>query len=117
MLILSELLLEMLPANSENIFLKCTGKYEINRGELIKPDWETSHLTINLNGFGSSIEDKGINKKGITSIGRDSYTIIHRDKSNRITSKYKVNRTYGNYTVTYPQLGKKLIGTCQKGRG
>ena len=38
-------------AKSDEIFLKCTGKYEIDRGALIKPDWEISYLTINLDGL------------------------------------------------------------------
>ena len=42
-------------AKSEEIFLKCTGKFEINRGKLIKPDWETSYLRINLDGIKSFI--------------------------------------------------------------
>ena len=104
-------------AKSHEIFLKCTGKYEINRGELIKPDWETSHLTINLDGLISYIYEKGTKKKGRTLIRRNSYTITHRDNSNRIKAKYKINGTHGNYEVHYPLLNRTLIGTCQKSRG
>mgnify|MGYP001347849661 CR=1 FL=1 len=104
-------------AKSEQIFLKCTGKYEINRGELIKPDWETSHLTINLDGLISYIDEKGTKKKGRTSIRRNSYTITHRDNRNRIKTKYKIDGKFGNYIVNQPQINRTLIGTCQKGRG
>ena len=104
-------------AKSHEIFLKCTGKFEINRGELIKPDWETSYLTINLDGLISSIDDKGIQKEGRTSIYGDSYRITHRDNRNRIKTKYNVNGKYGTYIVDYPQINRTLIGTCQKGRG
>ena len=102
---------------SEEIFLKCTGKFEINRGELIKPDWETSYLTINLDGLISSIDDKGIQKQGRTSIYGDSYRITHRDNRNRIKTRYNVNGKYGTYIVNYPQRNRTLIGTCQKSRG
>ena len=104
-------------ANSEEIFLKCTGKYEINRGELIKPDWETSYLTINLDGLTSFIDDKGIKREGRTLLRRNSYTITLRDSNNRIQTKYKINGTHGTYFVDYPQQNKTLIGTCQKSRG
>ena len=105
------------PTRSEEIFLKCTGKFEINRGELIKPDWETSYLTINLDGLTSSVDDKGIQKEGRTSISFDSYRITHRDNRNRIKAKYNVNGKYGTYIVDYPQINRTLIGTCQKSRG
>ena len=104
-------------AKSEEIFLKCTGKYEINRGELIKPDWETSFLTINLDGLISQVVDKSTKKEGRTSIRRNTYTITHRDSRNRIKTKYKIHDTYGTYIVEQPQLNRTLIGTCQKGRG
>ena len=32
-------------AKTEELHLKCTGNFEINRGELIKPDWELSYIT------------------------------------------------------------------------
>ena len=102
---------------SHELFLKCTGKFEINRGELIKPDWETSYLTINLHELQSYIDDNGIKKAGITMIKREKYTITHRDNNNRIKTKYKINADQGNYTVDYPQRNRTLIGTCQKGRG
>ena len=102
---------------SEEIFLKCTGKFEINRGKLIKPDWEISYLTINLNGIKSFINYKGVKEEGRTLIRRNTYTITHRDKSNRIKAKYKINGTYGNYVVDFPKSNRTLIGTCQKGRG
>tara|TARA_B100000965_G_C19555552_1_gene742008 strand:- start:574 stop:912 length:339 start_codon:yes stop_codon:yes gene_type:complete len=102
---------------SDELFLKCTGKFEINRGELIKPDWETSYLTINLHGLKSYIDDNGIKKTGMTMIKREKYTITHRDNSNRISTKYKIDGIHGNYLVDYPQQNRTLIGTCQKGRG
>tara|TARA_Y100001968_G_C19399896_1_gene740418 strand:- start:29 stop:466 length:438 start_codon:yes stop_codon:yes gene_type:complete len=111
------LLLPLQQSRSEEIFLKCTGKYEINRGALIKPDWETSYLTINTNGLISTIDEKGIKKVGKTLIRRNLYTIKHRDNRKRIKNIYKINRTYGTYTVEYPQRSRTLIGTCQKGRG
>tara|TARA_Y100001968_G_scaffold236316_1_gene219560 strand:+ start:337 stop:774 length:438 start_codon:yes stop_codon:yes gene_type:complete len=104
-------------AKSEELFLKCTGKYEINRGELIKPDWEASYLEINLDGLISYIYDKGTKKKGRTLIRRNSYTITHRDNRNRVKTKYKIYSTYGTYIVNQPQINRTLIGTCQKGRG
>ena len=102
---------------SEEIFLKCTGKYEINRGPLIKPDWETSYFTINLDGLMSNINEKGIKKEGRTMVRRNSYTITHRDKTNRIKNIYKINGIHGTYSVEFPQIYRTLIGTCQKGRG
>tara|TARA_Y100001968_G_C19096128_1_gene590224 strand:+ start:51 stop:407 length:357 start_codon:yes stop_codon:yes gene_type:complete len=111
------LLLPTQLAKSEEIFLKCTGKFEIDRGELIKPDWETSYLTINLEGLKSTIYDKGIKKEGRTLIRRDSYTITYRDKNKRTKTIYKVHGTQGTYMVDYPQSKRTLIGTCQKGRG
>tara|TARA_Y100001968_G_scaffold301831_1_gene314525 strand:- start:1098 stop:1535 length:438 start_codon:yes stop_codon:yes gene_type:complete len=111
------LLLPNEKANSEEISLKCTGKFEINRGELIKPDWETSFLTINNHGLKSRIVEKGIKKEGRTLISPSSYTITHRDNSYRIKSRYKIHRTLGTYIVDYPQRNRTLIGTCQKGRG
>ena len=104
-------------ANSKEIFLTCTGKFEINRGELIKPDWETSYLTINLDGSKSFINDKGIKKVGSTVINSKTFTITERDNSNRVKTKYKIDGTHGNYVVDYPQRNRTLIGTCQKGRG
>ena len=117
-LLLSGMLL--LPAQqtrSEEIFLKCIGKFEINRGPLIKPDWESSYLTINLDGLKSTIDDKGIKKEGRTFIRRNRYTITHRDNRNNIKNIYKINETHGTYIVEYPQRNRTLIGTCQKGRG
>ena len=104
-------------SNSEEIYLKCTGNYEVNRGALIKPDWETSYLTINLDGLNSTIVDKGIKKKGSTHIRRNLYTIKFKDKKNILRNIYKINENYGTYIVEYPQIDRTLIGTCQKGRG
>ena len=118
LILLSGLLI--LPAQetrSEEIFLKCIGKFEINRGALIKPDWETSYLTINLNGLKSTIDDKGIKREGRTLIRRNSYTITQRDNRNRVKNIYKINEKYGTYSVESPQRYRTLIGTCQKGRG
>tara|TARA_B100001250_G_C19787252_1_gene784767 strand:+ start:1001 stop:1435 length:435 start_codon:yes stop_codon:yes gene_type:complete len=109
-------LLTIQKANTDELFLKCTGKFEINRGELIKPDWETSYLRINLNGLKSTIEDKGIKKEGRTLIRRNSYTITHRDNS-RIKTKYQIQANHGNYKVDDLQRNRTLIGTCEKGRG
>ncbi|WP_269624903.1 hypothetical protein [Prochlorococcus marinus] len=111
------LLLPLQQSKSEEIFLKCIGKYEINRGALIKPDWETSYLTINLDGLISTIDEKGIKKEGRTLIRRNSYTITDRDNRNRVKNIYKINGTHGTYTVESPQSNRTLIGTCQKGRG
>ena len=118
LLLLSGLLLVPLQqTRSEEIFLKCVGKYEINRGALIKPDWETSYLTINLDGLISTIDDKGIKKEGRTLIRRNSYTITQRDNRNSVKKIYKINEKHGIYSVESPQRNRTLIGTCQKGRG
>ena len=116
-LFIGVLLLPLQQTRSEEIFLKCTGKYEINRGALIKPDWETSYLTINLDGLISTIDVKGIKKQGRTLIRRNLYTITHRDNRNNIKNIYKINGTHGTYTVESPRMNRTLIGTCQKGRG
>tara|TARA_Y100001968_G_C19343020_1_gene710549 strand:+ start:331 stop:768 length:438 start_codon:yes stop_codon:yes gene_type:complete len=111
------ILLPIQRTRSEEIFLKCIGKFEINRGALIKPDWETSYLKINLDGLISTINDKGIKKEGRTFIRRNTYTITQRDNRNRVENIYKINGTHGTYTVKYPQSNRTLIGTCQKSRG
>ena len=111
------LLLPLQETRSEEVFLKCIGKFEINRGALIKPDWETIYLSINLNGLKSTIHDKGVKTKGRTLIRRNSYTITHRDNKNNIKNIFKINRTHGNYIVDSPQTNRTLIGTCQKSRG
>ena len=111
------LLVPLQQTRSEVIFLKCIGKYEINRGALIKPDWETSYLTINLNGLISTIDEKGIKKEGRTLIRRNSYIITHRDNRNSVKDIYKINGNHGTYSVESPQRNRTLIGTCQKGRG
>tara|TARA_Y100001968_G_scaffold331653_1_gene387005 strand:+ start:2633 stop:3070 length:438 start_codon:yes stop_codon:yes gene_type:complete len=103
--------------NSEEIFLKCSGQFEINRGELIRPDWETSFIRINLDGLKSIVNEKGIVKEGRTKFRRNSFTITSRDRWNSINAKYKINRKLNIYQVDYPQSNRKLIGTCQKGRG
>ena len=104
-------------ANSEEIILKCTGKYEVNRGKLIKPDWETSYLTISLNGLISYIDHKSKRKEGRTLIRRNSYTITYRDKRNILKTKYKIHGTHGTYLVEHFDQNRTLIGTCQKGKG
>ena len=111
------LLVPLQQTRSEDIFLKCVGKYEINRGALIKPDWEMSYLTINLDRLISTIEDKGIKKEGRTLIRRNSYTITQRDTRNSVRNIYKINANHGTYSVESPQRNRTLIGTCQKGRG
>ena len=102
---------------SDEIFLSCTARFEINRGELIKPDWETIYLKINVDELKSYIDDKGIKKEGNTKIRGNTYIITHKNRNNKIESKYKINGTHGNYKVEYPQRNRALIGTCQKGRG
>ena len=104
-------------ARSGEIHLICTGKFELNRGRLIKPDWETTYLSINLDGIMSSIDDGFSVKKGRTLNRRGSYYITHRDKNRRVNAKYSVNKKHSNYSVDYPQKNKVLIGTCEKGRG
>ncbi len=116
-LISGVLLLPLKETRSEDMFLKCIGKFEINRGPLIRPDWETIYLTINLDGLKSTIDDKGIKTKGRTLIRRNSYTITQRDNTNRIKNIFKINGTHRNYMVISPQRNRTLIGTCQKGRG
>ena len=111
------LLVPLQQTRSEELFLKCVGKYEINRGALIKPDWETSYLTINQDGLISTIDDKGIKKEGRTIIRRNSYTITHRDNTNSVKNIYKINGKHGTYSVESPQKNRTLIGVCQKGRG
>ena len=111
------LMVPLQKTRSEDLFLKCVGKYEINRGALIKPDWETSYLTINLDGLISTIYDKGIKKEGRTLIRRNSYIITHRDNRNSVKNIYKINGNHGTYSVESPQRNRRLIGTCQKGRG
>ncbi len=103
-------------AKSDVVNLKCTGKFEINRGELIKPDWEISYFKVNLDGLKSTVEDQGIKKEGKTLIRKNNYTILYRDNK-KIKTKYKINSTYGTYIVEYPKSNRTLIGTCQKGRG
>ncbi len=111
------LLLPLQKIRSEEIYLKCIGKFEINRGALIKPDWETSYLKINLDGLISTIDDKGIKKEGRTLIRRNSYTITHRDNKNNVKNIYKINGPLGTYIFESPQRNRTLIGTCQKARG
>ena len=110
-------LLPLSQAKSDEVFLECTAMFEINRGELIKPDWEISYITINQDRLKSIIYDKGIKKEGSTIFRRGSYTIKYRDLSKRIKTKYKIHATHSTYIVKYPQINKTLIGTCQKGRG
>tara|TARA_Y100001968_G_scaffold307740_1_gene325833 strand:+ start:412 stop:849 length:438 start_codon:yes stop_codon:yes gene_type:complete len=110
-------LLPFQQAKSEEIFLECIGIYEINRGPLIKPDWETSYLRINLSGMISTIDDQSGVKKGRTSISGKSYRITYRDSKNNIENIYKINKTYGTYILEYPKRNKTLIGTCQKSKG
>tara|TARA_Y100001968_G_scaffold226082_1_gene208869 strand:- start:2019 stop:2369 length:351 start_codon:yes stop_codon:yes gene_type:complete len=116
-LISGVLLLPLQQTRSEELFLKCTGKYEINRGALIKPDWETSYITINLDGLISIIDAGGLKKEGRTKLRRNSYTITHRDIKKKVKHIYKINETHGIYTFKNPQKKRTLIGTCQKGRG
>ncbi len=115
--LLTTSLLPLQEIRSEEIFLKCIGKFEINRGPLIKPDWETVYLTVNLNGLKSRIEKRGIQTKGRTLIRRNSYTITHRDNRNSVINIYKIHATNGTYVVESPKRNRTLIGNCQKGRG
>ena len=102
---------------SDEIFLKCIGKFEINRGSLIKPDWEKTYLKINRDGLISTIDNSGIIREGRTIKRRNSYIISYRDIRNRLKEKYEINIKYGTYRVSHPQNKRILIGTCQKGRG
>ena len=110
-------LLPLQQARSEEIFLECTGIYEINRGPLIKPDWETSYIRINLNGLMSTVNDQGDIKKGRTSINGKSYRVTLRDNKNKIKNIYKINEKHGTYIFKNPKRNRTLIGTCQKSRG
>ena len=111
------LLLPLQQTRSEEIFLKCIGKYEIDRGALIKPDWETSYLSINLDGLISTIYEKGVKKVGRTLIRRNSYIITQRDKRNSVKNIYKINSKHGTFIIESPKSNRTLIGSCQKGRG
>ncbi len=104
-------------AKSEEINLICTGKFEIDRGRLIKPDWETTYLSINLDGLISKINNGLIIKEGRTIKRRGSYYITQRDKNRKVKSKYSINKILGIYSVEYPQTNRILIGNCEKGRG
>ena len=104
-------------SRSKELFLKCIGKYELNRGALINPDWEISYIKINLDGLMSVIDYKGKEKKGRTLIRQNSYTITQRDDRNIVKNIYRINRKYLNYTFESPKRNRTLIGTCQKGRG
>ena len=103
-------------AKSDEINLKCIGKFEINRGELIKPDWEISYFKINTIRLNSTIDDEGIRKEGKTLIRGNNFTITYKDNNN-IKTKYKINSTHGTYLVEYLKSNRTLIGTCQKARG
>ncbi len=104
-------------AKSEEIYLKCTGKFELNRGILIKPDWETNYLSINTEGLISKIKEPFSTIKGRTRYRRGSYYITHRDENRRVKAKHSVNSKMGIYSVEYPQENRILIGNCEKGRG
>tara|TARA_Y100001978_G_C23479229_1_gene330780 strand:- start:190 stop:621 length:432 start_codon:yes stop_codon:yes gene_type:complete len=104
-------------AKSDEIFLMCTGKYEINRGPLIKPDWETTYIKLNLNGLVSTVNNKGDMRRGTTVSKGDSYIITYKDSRNMLENIYKINRKYATYTVEFPKINRTLIGTCQKSRG
>ena len=116
-LLLSLGLVQIQQAKSEEILLECTGTYEINRGPLIKPDWETSYLRINLKGLISTVDDQGGIKKGTTSISGNSYRVTHRDDNNKIENIYKINKKYATYIVENSKTNRTLIGTCQKSKG
>jgi len=104
-------------SRSEEIYLTCSGKFEINRGALIKPDWEIMNLIIKLDGLKSTIVDEEIKTEGRTFIRRNNYTIRQRDNRNKVKKIYNINLTYGTFKVEYPQINRTLIGTCEKGRG
>ena len=116
-LLSGSILLTFQQARSNEIYLKCIGKYEIDRGALIKPDWETSYLKINLDGLISKISDKGIKKEARTLNKGNYYIITHSSNKNNLINVYKINKTHNTFTVKYPQKNRTLIGTCQKGRG
>merc|ERR1712167_401735 len=92
-------------AKSEEIHLICVGNFEINRGPLIKPDWQRSHLTMNLEGIlrtpSTLVYEGGFPKKGRTLYINGSYHIAHLGKEEEVLTEYIVNLTNGNYSVNY----------------
>ena len=105
-------------AKSEEIHLICVGNFEINRGPLIKPDWQRSHLTMNLEGIlrtpSTLVYEGSFPKEGRTTYINGSYHIAHLGKEEEVLTEYIVNLTNGNYSVNYPKNGRMLIGTCRK---
>ena len=105
-------------AKSEEIHLICVGNFEINRGPLIKPDWQRSYLTMNLEGIlrtpSTLVYEGSFPKKGRTIYINGSYHIDHLGKEEEVLTEYIVNLTNGNYSVNYPKNGRMLIGTCRK---
>ena len=105
-------------AKSEEIHLICVGNFEINRGPLIKPDWQTIYLTMNIEGIlrtpSTMVYEGSFPKKGRTIFRNGSYHIAHLGKEEEVLTEYIVNLTNGNYSVNYPKNGRMLIGTCRK---
>ena len=105
-------------AKSEKINLTCVGKFEINRGPLIKPDWEKSYLTMDIDGIlrtpSTMISEGGFPKKGRTFFMNGAYHISYIGKEQEVLTKYIVNLNNGNYLVSYPKEERVLIGTCRK---
>ena len=105
-------------AKSEQIHLTCVGKFEIDRGPLIKPDWQRSYFTMNIEGIlrtpSTIISDGGFPKRGRTFLHKGAYHIDHVGQDAEVLTKYIVNLTTGNYLVNYTKEGRVLIGTCRK---
>ena len=105
-------------AKSEEIHLICVGNFEINRGPLIKPDWQRSYLTMNIEGIlrtpSTMVYEGSFPKKGRTIFINGAYHIAHLGEQEEVLTEYIVNLTNGNYSVNYPKNGRMLIGTCRK---
>ena len=105
-------------AKSEEIHLICVGNFEINRGPLIKPDWQTIYLTMNIEGIlrtpSTMVYEGSFPKKGRTIFRNGSYHIAHLGKEEEVLTEYIINLTHGNFSVRYPKEERVLIGTCRK---
>ena len=105
-------------AKSEEIHLVCVGNFEIDRGPLIKPDWQISYLTMNIEGIlrtpSTIISEGGFPKRGRTTFKNGSYHIAYLGKEEEVLIEYIVNLNNGNYSVSFPKKGRVLLGTCKK---
>ncbi len=70
-----------------------------------------------MDGLTSYIDHKGTRTEGKTLIRRKSYIIKHRNNKNKLKSNYKIDAIHGNYMVDHLEFNRRLIGTCEKGRG